>query len=344
MGKGVSKADDERTTEFGRNSHLEALLKDLNSTLWPAEQRTLPAYKKPELPIILIMGPGRSGTTLFMQWLANTGIVAYPTNLLSRFYQAPIIGAKIQLMLTDPKYDFKGELGEFAQRATYESANGKTLGALAPNEFWYFWRRFLPNPDRDDLSNAELEKGMDTATLLSELAGLADVFKKPFALKALLFNNNIEFLNKIIENSIFIQIRRKPLFNIQSMLEARERQLGSRNNWYSFKIKEYEMLAKLDPVHQVAGQIYFTNKAVTEGLSKIPESKKMSIAYEDFCRDPAQVYNTLIKKLAALDYQVEDKYTGESSFKAKDQWQGSKKEAEIINSAHQSFSREKTSI
>ena len=237
MGKRVSKTDNERTSEFGRNSHLEALLKDLNSTLWPAEQRTLSAYKNPKLPTILIMGPGRSGTTLFMQWLANTGIVAYPTNLLSRFYQAPVIGAKIQLMLTDPHYDLKGELGESAQRATYESMNGKTLGALAPHEFWYFWRRFLPDPDRDDLSNAELEKGLDAATLLSELAGLVDVFQKPFACKAMLFNNNIEFLNKIIENSIFIQIRREPLFNIQSMLDARERQLGSRDNWYSFKIK-----------------------------------------------------------------------------------------------------------
>ena len=88
-------ATDERTETFSRNVRLEVLLKEINSSLWVAEKEILKEDQATEFPMLFVMGPMRSGTTLFMQWLANTGLVAYPTNLLSRFYQAPIIGAKI---------------------------------------------------------------------------------------------------------------------------------------------------------------------------------------------------------------------------------------------------------
>ena len=57
------------------------------------------------------MGNPRSGTTLFIQWLGISGYLAYPTNLLSRFYGVPCIGAKIQLMLT--KHDSNNDLFDF---------------------------------------------------------------------------------------------------------------------------------------------------------------------------------------------------------------------------------------
>ena len=168
------------------------------------------------------MGPMRSGTTLFMQWLANTGLIAYPTNLLSRFYQAPIIGAKIQLLLTDPRYNFRDELGEFTQQSEYKSENGKTKGVLAPNEFWYFWRRFLAEPGRDVWSDDELPKSMDTQTMLAELAGMMNVFEKPFAAKGMLFNYNIPFLDSLFDKVVFVQIKRDPVANVASVLDAQK--------------------------------------------------------------------------------------------------------------------------
>lgn len=87
---------DERTAKFRRNELLENFLAELNSDLQPSEQALLKQQTSADAdhPVIFVMGPLRSGTTLFMQWLANTGLVAYPTNLLSRFYQAPVLGAK----------------------------------------------------------------------------------------------------------------------------------------------------------------------------------------------------------------------------------------------------------
>ncbi|MBK9162192.1 MAG: sulfotransferase [Nitrosomonadales bacterium] len=307
-------ADDGRTSGFSRNMELELLLKDINSSLWVAEQRVLGDHSEAKYPVVLVMGPHRSGTTLFMQWLANTGLVAYPTNLLSRFYQAPVIGAKIQLLLTDPRYNFRNELGEFVQRVEYRSQNGKTTGVLAPNEFWYFWRRFLAEPGRDVWTDAQLRQSMDTDTMLAELAGMMDVFQKPFASKGMLFNYNIPFLDSIIGNALFIQIKRDPVANVASVLEARKRQLGSEDAWYSFKIPEYEQLKNLESVTQAAGQVHYINKAVTLGMSAVDDSRKLVVGYEEFCRAPGACYDALVERLNANGCGIVAPYQSQGAF------------------------------
>jgi len=290
-----------RTETFARNDSLEVLLKDINNTLWYSEKKQLQEVKKGRYPLIFLMGPMRSGTTLFMQWLANSGLFAYPTNLLSRFYQAPIIGAKIQLLLTDPRFNFRDELGEFVQQAEYRSENGKTKGALAPNEFWYFWRRFLPDPSRDVWSDDELRQGMDMGTMLAELNGVMEVSDKPFAAKGMLFNYNIPYLDSQFDKVLFIQIKRDIETNVASVLDARKRQLGSEEAWYSFDIPEKEELMRLGPKEQAMGQVIAINNAVDRGLAHVDESRKMVVQYEDFCGKPKRFFAEMVSKVGFED-------------------------------------------
>jgi len=291
---------EKRVRDFRRNELLEGLLLELNHDLQPSEGELVARYlgrEEMQFPLILVMGPLRSGTTLFTQWLANTGMVAYLTNLLSRFYQAPILGAKIQLLLTDPRFNYRDELGEFVQQCEYESENGKTRGVLAPNEFWYFWRRFLAEPSRDVWSDEELSRTMDVQTIKAELVGMMDIFQKPFVAKGMLFNYNISFLDSIFDKVLFVQIKRDPVANVASVLEARKRQLGSEDQWYSFKIPEYESLKDLHPVEQAAGQVAYINRAVNAGLDGVSEERKLVIQYEDFCENPAGVFQQLTRKI-----------------------------------------------
>jgi LPS sulfotransferase NodH len=286
-----------RTSSFAKNSGLERLLDEVNSNLWVSEKALLEDQMNFWHPLILVMGPPRSGSTLFIQWLANTGLLAYPTNLLSRFYKAPIIGAKIQLLLTDPRYKFRDELGEFVQQAGYRSENGKTKGVLAPNEFWYFWRRFLVEPNRDVWTDDELRQSMKTRTLLAELAGMMQVFQKPFAAKGMLFNYNIPFLDSVFDNVLFVHVNRDRTTNVGSVLDARKRQLGSVEAWYSFDIPEKSDLIHLSPEQQVAGQVNAINSALEKGLKSVDESRKMEVQYEHFCHEPANYFQLLLQKL-----------------------------------------------
>lgn len=305
---------DARMPGFRRNELLEELMGELGADLRPAEDRLAASHagKPMPYPIVLVMGPLRSGTTLFMQWLANTGLAAYPTNLLSRFYHAPIIGAKIQLLLTDPRYNFRNELGEFLGQVDHASENGKTEGVLAQNEFWYFWRRFLAEPARDIWSDEELRNSMDSHTMLAELTGVMEVFKKPFAAKGMLFNYNIPFLDTIFDKALFVQIKREPLANVASILEARKRQLGSEAAWYSFRIPEYPELEAMDAVSQAAGQLYYIDKAVSRGMSTVTEDRKLIVRYEDLCSQPHEVFERLLEKLG---FGGDLPYTGPEYFR-----------------------------
>ncbi len=311
----TSQEDNERVKAFKRNSSLEELLYSLNESLYCAENVVLSRYsaeKGADYPIVFVMGPHRSGSTLFMQWLANCGVVAYPSNLLSRFYGAPVIGAQIQLMLTDPRYNFRNEIFDFNNPISFESENGKTKGALAPNEFWYFWRRFLPFKELDWLPDEELFRVVDRNKLVSELTSLTRVFGKPFALKSMILNYNIPFLDAIFKKALFVQIKRDPVTNVSSILEARKRQLGSDREWYSFKIPEYQQLKGLDPVTQSAGQLYYINCAVTKGIETVNKSRKLVLQYEDFCKNPHQVYMDLAMKLGLTGEELS--YCGPKQF------------------------------
>jgi hypothetical protein len=306
--------ENERVAAFRRNAQLEDLLHALNGTLSCAEEQLLAKASAlgPDYPVIIVMGPLRSGTTLFMQWLARGGAVAYPTNLLSRFYGAPLVGARVQQLLTDPRFNFRDEMLDFNSQISFESENGKTRGALAPNEFWYFWRRFLPFRDLDWLPDAELHQVVDRDRLVGELSALTRVFGKPFALKGMILNYNIPFLDSIFKKVLFVQIKRDPVMNVASILEARRRQYGSEREWYSFKVREYPLLKDRGPVSQCAGQLHFINKAVTQGMATVSASRKLLVQYEDFCRNPRRVFDQLLEKLAiGKDVTA---YNGPSSF------------------------------
>ncbi|WP_394200845.1 sulfotransferase [Shewanella waksmanii] len=303
-----------RVESFARNASLEQFLNELNSELWYTESQILEAEIEQRYPLIFIVGPHRSGSTLFMQWLASLGSIAYPTNLMSRFYGSPIIGSKIQKLLSEPSLNYRDELGDFCSRTDFRSANGKTQGLTSPNEFWYFWRRFLDFDNLVELDTEHLESEFDSVTFKRELYGVSNVLEKPFALKAMVMNYHIPFLAKLFDKALFIQLTREPLANIASAMEARKRQYGTYNDWYSFKFPEYELLKDMSNYEQVAGQIYYINKAVDNGLSAVCSTKKLQVSYEVFCQDPKTVYQQVHNKLAGLGCVLPKDYIGQSQF------------------------------
>ena len=308
-----NKDENIRSEKFKRNNSLEFFLSEINNDLWNTEKKLLDK-RKPDYPLIFIMGPHRSGSTLMTQWLSDLGSISCPTNFMSRLYKTPIIASKLQLLLTDEKYNYRDELRDFNNTINFKSENGKTKGALSPNEFWYFWRRFLPFKELDYLPTEELLEKVDVKTLTSELAGVVNVFQKPFALKGMILNYNIDFLDKIFEKAIFIYTKRDPLSNIESALKAREKQFGNLDEWYSFKIPEYKELKKLNAYEQVAGQIYHINKAVENGLDNVLDHKKIIVKYEDFCNNPKFFYDELVTKLKLQDCEIKLNYIGEEKF------------------------------
>jgi LPS sulfotransferase NodH len=304
---------------FERNPELEILLQELNSLLSGAEEQVSASYKEPQFPVIFIVGAARSGTTLLLQWLAQSRFFGYPSNFISRFFKAPYIGAKIQRMLYDTKYAFRNELAVDVPTAarSFESTLGKTSGYLSPHEFWYFWRRFFPYQEIQKLSDEELES-IDSQTFLAELAALEAALDKPLAMKALIINWNISYITKILPQAFFLYLRRDVCQNAASLMRSRLAYFGDRDQWYSFKPPEYEDLRHLDAVQQVVGQVVYTNRAVQEGLAGVEATHKLEIAYEELCKNPDDVWRRLTDKMKNLGLEMPGIYPFPVSFNCAD--------------------------
>ncbi|MEO5569298.1 MAG: sulfotransferase, partial [Bacteroidia bacterium] len=272
-----------RTENHKKNLDLEKIFPELEKLLGSTESSLLVNIKKPKFPIIFIVGCARSGTTLIYQFLASLGTFCYPSNLISRFYYAPYIGARIQQLLID--YDEKEEIFQGKKDIDFNSQLGKTFGALAPHEFWYFWNRFFLFKNKQQLSIATLKK-IDTKTFLKELAAIQIVFEKPLLMKAMNMNWHIPFLAGLSEKVHFLFVKRKTEFNAQSLLLSRKKFFGNYKEWYSFKPPNYDKLIKKDFAEQVVEQVKVTNAAIMEGLEKINKTSYTIMEYEKFCESP----------------------------------------------------------
>jgi hypothetical protein len=304
----------ERTSRFQRNQELERLLAELNGLLEPAERDIVARFVRPTKPVVLVVGAPRSGTTLLMQWLAETGQFAYPSNLLSRFFRAPYIGAMITQLIGDPRFNYGDELWDHSTMAKpFSSELGKTRGMFEPNEFWYFWRRFFPVDQAVRLSEDEIKRA-DVSGFLAGIASMQAVFEKPWAMKGILLQYNLAFLDSIFDSVLFLHTVRNLADNAQSILRARHQYFGTQDAWFSVRPEGYQDLLQRPPTEQVVGQVVLTNQAIDEQLKSIHPTRFLRIDYESFCRDPLQAHKSIHQRLASQGFEMSGEYHGPNDF------------------------------
>lgn len=303
-----------RTSGFVRNTDLESLLSELEDLFKPSEAEALARATIPGRPVILVIGAPRSGTTLMLQWLAASGSLAYPTNLLSRFYHAPAMGARIHQLLANPKFAHRDELDGIAHPIHFDSDLGKTRGPLAPNEFWYFWRRFLPTTDIEPMG--ERVSDVDFAGLRKALAAMTGVFGKAMAMKGMMLQYDLETIGKQIPEAFFLHVQREPSANARSILDARRKFFGDPGRWYSAKPPNVELLLDREPEDQAAGQVLFTNARIRQGLDCLTAERYLRVPYETFCADPQETWSQLVDKLSSYGEALPEKHPFSQPFQA----------------------------
>lgn len=332
-----------RTAAFSRNYKLEAMLAEMSELLQPVQRSVENRIDISSIPKVFIIGPPRSGTTLLLQWLVGSGLFSYPSNLLSRFYAAPYVGALVQNLLTNPDYDYKDELSDLHVGGTdYESAVGKTKGALSPNEFWYWWRQFLPVKEIEQISEA-METEIDVAGMQKSMASIQTVWPKPFVAKGKMLQFNLKRLLEIFPDTILLHSKRHCLYNVQSLLITRENVLGSDRQWFSVKPPGYEEFLNKSPEEQVASQVYLTNKAIEEQVVDLPHQNYMVISHEEFCASPKTAFDNLILRLNQFGYTCCGDYKGPDCFKVHNTVRVNSERATRIIESYQSVSAERLS-
>jgi hypothetical protein len=295
---------------------LDHLIAELAAMLGPAEAAAIGSNNTPEFPCVFIVGNSRCGSTLMLQWLASMEAFCYPTNLLARFYASPYLGAKIQQLLVDPRYQHLEEFQDLGKDREFASATGKTKGLLAPHEFWHFWRRFLPTYYLEPIQQ-EQERLVDARGLSNGLAAIQRVFGKPLALKGKMFNFNICLLHGICPRAVFLHLKRDPAMVAQSIYVARQTNPAN-SDWFGVRPPEYEELRQGDIFHQIAGQVLLTDCHLEKQLGALPDGAVLGVDYASFCDDPAALYGRLVSKLDALGHALPVAYKGPEKFTRSD--------------------------
>lgn len=305
-----------------RNNEVESILQELDALLSPVQnninQHIELLNDVQDKPILFIVGNARSGSTALLQSLAQTRLLCYPSNLISRFYYAPYIGAKLHRLFID--LDTKNEF-QFKSSTAIQSTLGKTKGAESPNEFWYYWRRHFDFPEIGAIEEASLQHSNVDGFILG-LQSIMQIFHKPIVLKAMIMNWNIDFLSQNIDQAKFVFIERDISYNAQSLLLARESFFGSQEQWYSFKPAEYHELMKLLPEQQVVQQVHLTNQSIIDQLNNLRSDKYIKITYDKLCNetdatirqvlDLMNIEHDSMKPIDNLDYRDNIKLTKQS--------------------------------
>ena len=314
------------------NNRLNELINELSNFLKPVQQK-VNCSDSPEWPIGGIIGCPRSGSTLLMQVLISSYNFSYPTNLLSRFAYSPHIGALIQeMLLNDPSF----QNNQPCASENFNSTLGKTSGLLSPNEFYYFFRNYLPT-EHGEFIPEEKRKLINFQGLAKGLSSLETVLQKPFLSKAYMLQYNLElFEEKLPAKFFWIHIKRDPIPTMLSIYKARLSHNGNLDSWWSVKPKEFTYLQKLSPIDQIAGQVYYTEKAVSKNLKNI--NNKITVEYEELCSSPEKVYNDIFTAYNShTSIRTFAPYSGPAEFPMRHPDKSDKELMNKLRKAYQSF-------
>lgn len=251
----------------------------VDALLGLGEKRRAPAPSRSDLPLILIIGPPRAGTTLLYQVLARCLDVSYFDNLSALFPRAPLTG---RLLFGRP-----GRETGYGFRSYY----GNTAGWYAPNDGFHVWNRWLG--DHRYHAHESLSEGSDDDMRRFFAAWLEET-GKPFLNKNNRNADCVPLLAETLRNAFFIEVDREPEYVVQSLLLARAAIQGRAEYGWGLDSEQVELGAGREAVvNSVCDQVIRIREKLVRAAAAAGDSRYLRVSYEDLCRDPAAMVETV---------------------------------------------------
>jgi hypothetical protein len=108
-------------------------------------------------------------------------------------------------------------------------------------------------------------------------------------------NNSVRLNNilKVFPDALIIHLTRDPLYNAQSILNARKSIYGSFDTWWSTKPIKYDQIVNHPPFEQVVYQVKYINEYIHNTISE--SDNYINIEYEKFCNNPT-IYMNMVSE------------------------------------------------
>ena len=238
--------------------------------LQPFERARVARAGPPERPMLFVVGPPRSGTTLVVQTLIRALPVAYLTNVTTVFPRAPMTAARL----------LRARLAN--EKVQPRSHYGRTSRLHGPNDGLQLWDRWI-GTDRTRVP--ETLDPAARAALVAFFGAYEAMHARPVVAK----NNSLNLYAALVAEALptarFVCLRRDPLFLAQSLLQARRHIHGSDSVPYGPHAPDRTETS--DPLADVCAQIRFHAERAADQQRRIGDERFCFLAYEDFCEDPA---------------------------------------------------------
>ena len=269
---------------------LRIAARPFDTMLQRKESRTIQNAVPSQLPVVLVVGAPRSGTTLVYQTLARYMDVSYVTNLTSMFPRSPISGSRMLHWIPG------------RNSADFHNFYGQTARLQGPNDGFSLWNKWLGDDryiPRTDLNEAEQQE------MQQFFYAWGNAFGKPFLNKNNRNTGCLDLLSRVIPRASFIVVRRNPLLVAQSLIKAREQVQGDKTvGWGLHSHSSNTSADALSYVDDVCDQILKIERQLDEQLRHIPSHRLIEITYEGFCEDPAASLHQISRHI--LDVNLKD--------------------------------------
>lgn len=266
-----------RVEAFAKDPRIEEMLARFNALLarhWVADPG---AMEGPADPIVLVVGPPRSGTTLLMQRLARHTDAQVADNIVARFWGAPDVGIHVSRSL-------RAQLADAA--IGLSSTYGVTHEPFGPHEFGYFWTRFFDFGDGHALDAGRLAQ-VDWPALDHALRAMQHAAgPHTLALKAVPLSCVAAAVGERLPRAVFVRTRRDRRALVRSILTARRARYGTEARWWSLRPQGTLALQARPPLEQVVGQVLAIERDLDEQLARLDPARHIEVDYRETCAAP----------------------------------------------------------
>jgi hypothetical protein len=254
------------------------------------ERKRIRTATTSSLPILLIVGVPRSGTTLLYQTLTRFLPTSYFNNFSAVFPRAPITASRMLSHFNKKRH------------ADYHSYYGNTYGWTAPNDGFHVWNRWL-GMDRYSVPQ-QLPLGAQ-----QDMQRFFDAWFSSFPQPLVNKNNRnsacVPLLAEALPNAFFIAIQREPAFVVQSILQAREYIQGSKAiGWGLGSTPVARNTDRSDYVAEACEQVFYVDQKLQHDLDQSARGRSISITYEDFCRAPGATVQHVARVCLGIEADV----------------------------------------
>ncbi|MEL6821491.1 MAG: sulfotransferase [Calditrichota bacterium] len=274
---------------------LEKLFSTVNTALDDQEEELIEYYTSmgSQQPLLFICYAPRSGSTLFSQTLAASQKFNYITNLVARFWKAPLVAMELQKSLKITSGNVDTQPGH-----QYQSTFGATSGISQPHEFGFFWNSCIPYGEASHFVEKDAFSERHLNKTKRHLNAICRFSEKPFFVKNAIAGINVHVLKRVFPSARFLIILREPDKIAQSILRAREKLFGDKAAWWSLMPATTSLIREKKPLpeEQVVCQVRDIYNTIFQGLEDV-NSRCAVVEYESFCAEPAEIVGKLLSFL-----------------------------------------------